>query len=57
MSEQDAVLLEEDHAGVRVLRLNRPARKNALNAQQGFVTQRSAKERVQRDGRSFSATC
>jgi 2-(1,2-epoxy-1,2-dihydrophenyl)acetyl-CoA isomerase len=31
------VLLEEDHAGVRLLRLNRPARKNALDDALGWA--------------------
>ena len=41
MSDQDAVLLEEDNAGVRVLRLNRPARKNALNDVLGWAIVRA----------------
>jgi 2-(1,2-epoxy-1,2-dihydrophenyl)acetyl-CoA isomerase len=36
MSTDAPVVLEEDHDGVRVLRLNRPSRKNALNEALGW---------------------
>lgn len=48
----EAVLLEEDHEGVRVLRLNRPTRKNALSQELGWAIV-DAFERAARDDSVF----